>query len=113
MLQARASGFYFAIACVSLDIGNVVYFLGRPGPAIYAIPSSIEQWIMVQPLEAEISGLLPSFFHTYTFILLTYLMLGVSSRFNLYLNIAVRSIVEVLFETGQHALFKHLIINIM
>lgn len=113
MLQARARWFYFAIACVSLGIGYVVYFLGRPGPAIYAIPSSIEQWIVVQPLVAEISGQLPSFFHTYAFILLTFIVLGTSSRFNLYLSISLWATVEVLFEAGQHHLFQSSIINLI
>ena len=78
MLQVRARWFYFAIACVSLGIGYVVYFLGRPGPAIYAIPSSIEHWILVQPVVAEISGQLPSFFHTFAFILFLAVVLNPS-----------------------------------
>lgn len=113
MLQTRARWFYFYIACVSLCIGFVIYFLGRPGPAIYAIPSIIEHWILVQSFVAEISGQLPSFFHTYAFILLTFIVLGTSSRFNLYLSVSLWASIEVLFEIGQHNLFSQSIINMI
>ena len=113
MTQVRARSVYFGITCVSLGIGYVVYFLGRPGPAIYAIPSIIEHWILVHPVVAEISGQLPSFFHTYAFILLTFIVLGTLSRFNLYLSISLWATVEVLFEMGQHDLFNHSIVDII
>lgn len=113
MLQVRAGWFYFYIACVSLCIGYGIYFVGRPGPAIYAIPDYFQHLIAVQPLLVQIGGQLPSFFHTYAFILLTFLALGTSSRFNLYMSISLWSIVEVLFEAGQHNLFNGLIINMI
>lgn len=106
MLRMHARWLYFSIACVSLCIGYALYFVGRPGPAIFAIPDHIEHWISVQPLLAEISGQLPSFLHCYAFILLTFLVLGTSSKFNLYLSISLWAMVEVLFEMGQHDLFK-------
>ena len=107
MLQMHARWFYFGIACVSLCVGYVVYFVGRTGPAIFAIPDQLEHLVSVQPLIAQISGQLPGFLHTYAFILLTFLVLGTSSRFNLYLSIAFWSMLELVFELGQHALFKH------
>lgn len=111
MLQVRARWFYFSIACVSLCTGYVVYFLGRPGPVIVAIPDHFDQWISVQPLVAEFSGQLPSFLHTYAFIMLIYLVLGTSSKLNLYLSISLWAMVETLFELGQHDSFNEAIIN--
>ena len=113
MFQVSARWVYFSVTSVSLGIGYAVYFLGRPGPAIYAIPSIIEHWIIVQPVVAGISGQLPSFFHTYAFILLTFIVLGTTSRFNLYLSISLWATVEVLFEVGQHDLIKSSIIGIV
>ena len=110
-MQSRATWIYFMIACSSVCIGYLLYFVGRPGPAIAAIPPSFEQWINVLPIAVEISGQLPSFLHTYAFILLTFLVLGTSSRFNLYLSVSLWALLEVLFEAGQHDLISHSIIN--
>ena len=109
----HARWFYFSIACVSLCVGYALYFVGRSGPPIYAIPDHIEHWISVQPLIAELGGQLPSFLHSYALILLTFIVLGTYSKFNLYLSIALWSMVEVLFEMGQHDLFKRSFIDVI
>ena len=113
MLQVRTKWFYFCIACVSLCVGYTLYFLGRPGSSIFAIPDHFQHWISIQPLIADISGQLPSFLHGYALILLIFLVLGTSSKFNLYLSISLWATVEVLFEVGQHNLIKTSIINMI
>ena len=75
--------------------------------------SYLEQSIPVKPLIVEISGQLPSFFHTYAFILLTFIVLGASSRINLYLSISLWVFIEVLFEIGQHNLLSPSMINLI
>lgn len=72
--------------CVSL-CWPCHFFSARPGPAIHTNRSIIENWNLLQPLVAEISGQLPRFFHSYTFILLTFIVLGTSSRLKHYLSI--------------------------
>ena len=80
---------YFFIACLTLGIGYLIYFIGRTGPSIYAIPVTLEHWVNALPLLSDISGQLPSFFHTYAFILLTFIALDASSRFSLFLSISL------------------------
>ncbi len=113
MLRLRARWFYLCIVGASLCMGYVLYFVGRPGSPIFALPANLDSWNSVHTLVAEFSGQLPSFLHTYAFILLTFLVLGTSSRFNLHLSIALWSIVEILFETGQHILFKSSFIDMI
>jgi len=73
MLTLRIRFYYVLSACISLCIGYLIYFLGRPGPVIYAIPESLQQWVFTLPLLSHISGSLPGFFHTFAFILPQYL----------------------------------------
>ena len=87
MDKRRNSYLYLSIACLTLFSGYLVYFFGRPGAIIYAIPTALEHWITVLPVFAEVSGPLPGFFHSYAFILLTFVVLGNCSRAYLYLSI--------------------------
>jgi hypothetical protein len=109
----RKSYLYFSIACLALVIGYLIYYIGRPGPAIYAIPENLEHWVFALPLLSEISGQLPSFFHTYAFILLTFIALGASSRSSPYLSISLWVSLESLFEIGQHPIISEWISNVI
>ena len=103
MLQVRAR-WYLSIACISLCIGYLVYFLGRPGPVIYAIPENLESWVFTLPLLSDISGSLPAFFHTFSFILLIAVVLN-PSRAGLILTCFGWMSVELFFEIGQYPFF--------
>lgn len=104
MDKQRNSCLYVSIACLTLFSGYLIYFFGRPGAIIYAIPTALEHWITVLPVFAEVSGPLPGFFHSYAFILLTFVVLGNCSRAYLYLSIAVWVCLEAMFEIAQHPL---------
>lgn len=100
---------YLAIAFLALFSGYLVYFVGRPGAAIYAIPAALETWVNVIPVFVEFSGPLPGFFHTYAFILLTFVVLGIYSRAYLYVSIAVWVCLEAVFEFAQHPMLNNAI----
>lgn len=104
MLTMHARWLFFLFACVSLCTGYLVYFFGRVGPAIYAIPENLEPWVIPLPLLSEISGSLPSFFHTIAFILLIAVVAN-PSRAGLILICSGWMIVELFFEIGQHPAF--------
>ena len=106
----HARWFYFSIACVSLCVGYALYFVGRSGPPIYAIPENLEQLIVPLPLLSQISGQLPSFFHTFAFILFLVVVLN-PSRAGLFLVCLGWMAIELFFEIGQHPFFAHYLIE--
>ena len=109
MLKIHARWFYFSIACVSLCVGYALYFVGRPGSAIFAIPDNLEHWVYALPLLSEISGPLPSFFHTFAFILFLALVLNPSRAGKILICLGWMT-VELFFEIGQHSFFaNHLV----
>jgi len=106
MLTLRIRFYYVLSACISLCIGYLIYFLGRPGPVIYAIPESLQQWVFTLPLLSHISGSLPGFFHTFAFILFIAVVLN-PSRVGLVLVCSGWILVELFFEIGQHPFFAN------
>ncbi len=100
---------YFQIALISLMAGYFVYLLFRPGPAIIAIPHSIEHWRITIDWLVPLTGALPEFLHTYAFILLTYVVLGVGNKSHLFISVISWLVIEVLFELGQHPLISKFI----
>lgn len=107
--KRRNQFLYFSITCLTLFSGYLVYFIGRPGTLIYAIPAPLEPWVNLIPMVVEFSGSLPGFFHTYAFILLTFVVLGIYSRANLYVSIAVWMCLEAMFEFAQHPIVNNVI----
>lgn len=101
------------LACSSIGMGYFVYLFGRPGPAIYAIPNTLEQWTQFFPVLGEISGQLPAFFHTYAFILLTFIVLGKHFRHRLFVSIALWVSLESLFEIGQHPIVSNALVRVI
>lgn len=101
---------YLSLSCISLSAGYLVYFLGRPGPTIYAIPENLEHWVFALPLLSEISGPLPGFFHTFAFILLIAVVLN-PSRTGLFLVCLGWMAIELFFEIGQHPFFAQYLIE--
>ena len=106
MLQTCARWVCFCIACISLYAGYLVYFLGRPNSAIYAIPENLEHWVIALPLLSEISGPLLSFFHTFLIILLIVVVLNPSMA-GLILICRASMVVEFFFEFSQSPFFAN------
>jgi len=100
MLTLRIRFYYVLSACISLCIGYLIYFLGRPGPVIYAIPESLQQWVFTLPLLSHISGSLPGFFHTFAFILFIAVVLN-PSRVGLVLVCSGWILVELFLKSAN------------
>ena len=94
---------YLALAISALAAGALVYGYLRPQLL------SGSSWNNSPALQTIllISGFLPDFLHTYAFILLTFITLGVTSKYSLHISMAFWLLVESLFEIGQHPFFSH------
>lgn len=98
-----SSYIYLVLGNIALLFGWLIYYLFRPK----LLPGKLEiEFFSISPV-VVLSGVLPEFLHTYAFILLTYVALGVMSKTNLYISMAIWLVLESLFEIGQHPLFSH------
>jgi len=89
-------------AIFAIIAGYLVYFFARAGVPVAAIPEILYPWVSTQPEWIGLSGWLPGFFHTYAFILFTFVVLGIESSTNLYKSMLLWVSVESFFEIGQY-----------
>ena len=82
----RCSWIYTRIALLSLMMGFLVYLFARPGALFPEISYSFDAWWTTAEWLVLVTGSLPDFLHTYAFILLTYVVLGVGSKRHLYIS---------------------------
>ena len=71
MLRARSVTIQVIAAVIVLMIGVLVYLLDRPSTSVYLIPDSWSFGDSIPPVFGAIGAHLPTFAHTFGFILLT------------------------------------------
>jgi len=75
--------------------------LVRPPASTYFVAGFLQPLNTTLHPEFWFADQLPSFLHTYAFILLTYAVLGITSQKALLASISFWLVIELLFEVGQ------------
>ncbi len=109
IVQGRSSWILSALAIGLLLMGGLVYLVFRSGYPVYFLAGIIPEAVNYTVSTGYIFNSIPSFFHTFAFILLIAVVLN-PSRAGLILICFGWMTVELFFEIGQHPFFaNHLV----
>jgi hypothetical protein len=100
MLRARPALIQVIVAVIVLTIGVLVYLLDRPSTSVYFVPDSWSLGDSIPPIFGAIGDHLPTFSHTFAFILFTSAVLE-PWRWSAVVACAWWYIVGSLFEIAQ------------
>ena len=89
------------LAIIALLSGIFVYLFVRPPASVYFVAGFLQPLNITFAPGFWFAEQLPSFLHTYAFILLTYVVVGIKSQKALYASITLWLFLELLFELGQ------------
>lgn len=89
------------LAITALLAGIFVYLFVRPQASVYFVTGFLQPLNITTFPTLWFADQLPSFLHTYAFILLTYLVIGIKSHKALCASITLWLLLELLFELGQ------------
>lgn len=89
------------LAITALLAGIFVYLFVRPQASVYFVTGFLQPLNITAFPTLWFADQLPSFLHTYAFILLTSLVAGIKSGKALWANLSFWVAIEMLFEFGQ------------